>query len=218
MRHSQLLARRRQRLRYRSDMRIFSIWAKSRGLNPIPAQPETVAGILASKADAGVAVATVARRLAAPAEQREVADLGAEERLRAVANQRAELIAVRSGEHQGQPAARLAHGQCITGGLERVHRVDAVVGRDRMLRFVDHQTGEPARAFDEFAERVGQGRAGRLTDGIEIDRKAPGAEIFLIRVARMSLLPVLSTARNAALIASAIRRLGSADLSAQRST
>ena len=50
---------------YRSDWKIFTAWCQSRGLASLPATPETAAAFLTHLADAGLARATVGRRLAA---------------------------------------------------------------------------------------------------------------------------------------------------------
>jgi site-specific recombinase XerD len=53
------------RTAYRSDFRIFTSWCTSRGVCPLPAAAETVAGFLAAQAAAGLAASTVTRRGAA---------------------------------------------------------------------------------------------------------------------------------------------------------
>lgn len=50
---------------YASDWRIFEQWCASRALTALPACPETVSAFLAAQADAGLARATIGRRLAA---------------------------------------------------------------------------------------------------------------------------------------------------------
>jgi site-specific recombinase XerD len=50
---------------YRSDFRIFTSWCASRGVSPLPAAAETVAGFLAAQAEAGLAASTISRRGAA---------------------------------------------------------------------------------------------------------------------------------------------------------
>ena len=50
---------------YASDFKIFTAWCAAHGLAALPAAPETVAGFLADQARAGVAAATLNRRLAA---------------------------------------------------------------------------------------------------------------------------------------------------------
>lgn len=50
---------------YRSDWGIFAAWCETRSLRPLPGTPETLAAFLASEADAGRAVSTIRRRLAA---------------------------------------------------------------------------------------------------------------------------------------------------------
>jgi site-specific recombinase XerD len=53
------------RAAYRSDFAIFRTWCASRGVNALPATPETVAGFLAAQAEAGLAASTISRRGAA---------------------------------------------------------------------------------------------------------------------------------------------------------
>lgn len=50
---------------YRSDWRIFSLWCAARGLEPLPATPETVARFLSAEAMAGAKASTIGRRAAA---------------------------------------------------------------------------------------------------------------------------------------------------------
>jgi site-specific recombinase XerD len=50
---------------YASDWRLFTAWCEVRALASLPASPETVAAFLAAQADAGLARATIGRRLAA---------------------------------------------------------------------------------------------------------------------------------------------------------
>jgi site-specific recombinase XerD len=50
---------------YRSDWKIFGDWCAAQGVDTLPASPETVAIFLAAQADAGIAPATLSRRLAA---------------------------------------------------------------------------------------------------------------------------------------------------------
>jgi site-specific recombinase XerD len=50
---------------YRADFAIFSRWAKSHNLSPLPADPDAVAAFLAAEGDAGRRPATITRRLAA---------------------------------------------------------------------------------------------------------------------------------------------------------
>ena len=50
---------------YASDWKIFDTWCRSVAAVSLPALPETVAGFLASEADAGRAVSTLRRRLSA---------------------------------------------------------------------------------------------------------------------------------------------------------
>ena len=50
---------------YASDWRIFTAWAKDRGLPSHPASPETICLFLASQADFGVKASTLSRRVAA---------------------------------------------------------------------------------------------------------------------------------------------------------
>lgn len=50
---------------YRSDWRIFAAWCSARGLEPLPATPETVARFLLAEADAGFKASTINRRAAA---------------------------------------------------------------------------------------------------------------------------------------------------------
>ena len=49
---------------YASDWRIFTAWAKDRGLPSHPASPETICLFLASQADSGVKASTLSRRVA----------------------------------------------------------------------------------------------------------------------------------------------------------
>jgi len=53
------------RAAYRSDFRIFTTWCTARGVCPLPASAETVAGFLAAQAEAGHAASTISRRGAA---------------------------------------------------------------------------------------------------------------------------------------------------------
>jgi site-specific recombinase XerD len=53
------------RAAYQSDFSIFRAWCASRGVNALPATPETVAGFLAAQAEAGLAASTISRRGAA---------------------------------------------------------------------------------------------------------------------------------------------------------
>jgi hypothetical protein len=50
---------------YRSDWRIFTAWCSARGLEVLPAAPETVAAFLAAEAKAGVKTSTIGQRCAA---------------------------------------------------------------------------------------------------------------------------------------------------------
>jgi site-specific recombinase XerD len=50
---------------YRADFDAFTSWCAARGVSPLPATPETVAGFLASQAEAGFAAATIGRRISA---------------------------------------------------------------------------------------------------------------------------------------------------------
>jgi len=50
---------------YGSDWRLFTAWCHARGVQPLPATSATVAGFLASEADAGRRVATITRRCSA---------------------------------------------------------------------------------------------------------------------------------------------------------
>lgn len=50
---------------YASDLRTFAAWCAPRGLAPLPASPATLAAYVASLADAGRAVSTIERALAA---------------------------------------------------------------------------------------------------------------------------------------------------------
>jgi site-specific recombinase XerD len=50
---------------YRSDWRIFTAWCIARGLEPLPAAPDTIARFLASQAQASVKASTIGRRAAA---------------------------------------------------------------------------------------------------------------------------------------------------------
>lgn len=50
---------------YRSDWRIFNAWCSARGLEPLPATPETVARFLLAEAEAGLKASTINRRAAA---------------------------------------------------------------------------------------------------------------------------------------------------------
>ena len=67
--HAQDYARERHapatRRAYRTDYRLFSLWARGRGLVSLPAEPATVAAFLASEADAGRSVSTLEHRMAA---------------------------------------------------------------------------------------------------------------------------------------------------------
>ncbi len=53
------------RTAYKSDFAIFRRWCLAREVNAFPATPETVAGFLASEAEAGLAGSTITRRCAA---------------------------------------------------------------------------------------------------------------------------------------------------------
>jgi site-specific recombinase XerD len=53
------------RAAYQSDFSIFRTWCASRGVNVLPATPETVAGFLAAQAESGLAASTISRRGAA---------------------------------------------------------------------------------------------------------------------------------------------------------
>jgi site-specific recombinase XerD len=53
------------RAAYKSDFAIFESWCSVRGVDALPAMPETVAGFLASEADAGRKAATIGRWCAA---------------------------------------------------------------------------------------------------------------------------------------------------------
>lgn len=50
---------------YRADWRDFVAWCEERGLQPLPASPETVALYVAHLADAGRKASTIQRRLSA---------------------------------------------------------------------------------------------------------------------------------------------------------
>lgn len=50
---------------YRSDWRHFAAWCAARGLEPLPATPETVARFLSAEAMAGIKASTLGRRVAA---------------------------------------------------------------------------------------------------------------------------------------------------------
>jgi site-specific recombinase XerD len=50
---------------YGSDFQIFRAWCNGRGVNALPAAPESVAGFLAAEAQRGVRPSTVGRRVAA---------------------------------------------------------------------------------------------------------------------------------------------------------
>jgi site-specific recombinase XerD len=50
---------------YRADFEAFRSWCAARGVSPLPATPETVAGFLAAQAEAGRASATIGRRISA---------------------------------------------------------------------------------------------------------------------------------------------------------
>jgi len=50
---------------YANDWEIYARWCAARGLGPLPSAPAQVATFLAAQADAGLAVATLERRLAA---------------------------------------------------------------------------------------------------------------------------------------------------------
>jgi site-specific recombinase XerD len=50
---------------YRSDIRSFEAWCSERGVQGIPATPETVASFLAHEAQRGLAVSSISRRAAA---------------------------------------------------------------------------------------------------------------------------------------------------------
>lgn len=50
---------------YTADARAFEAWCRQYGLIPLPASPEAVAGFLVHEAEAGRAVSTIGRRLAA---------------------------------------------------------------------------------------------------------------------------------------------------------
>jgi site-specific recombinase XerD len=50
---------------YRSDWQIFAAWCSARGLEALPATPETVARFLSAEATAGVKASTLGRRAAA---------------------------------------------------------------------------------------------------------------------------------------------------------
>ena len=50
---------------YASDFRIFEAWCLKRGLNPLPAFPESLCAFLADEASAGRRASTLGRRLAA---------------------------------------------------------------------------------------------------------------------------------------------------------
>jgi site-specific recombinase XerD len=50
---------------YGSDFKIFARWCASRGMNALPAMPDTVAAFLACEVDRGIQPSTIARRLAA---------------------------------------------------------------------------------------------------------------------------------------------------------
>jgi site-specific recombinase XerD len=53
------------RAAYKSDFEIFQAWCAGRGVDALPASPATVAGFLASEADAGRKASTIGRRCAA---------------------------------------------------------------------------------------------------------------------------------------------------------
>jgi hypothetical protein len=50
---------------YRTDFRLFGTWCGDRGLEPLPATPEAVAGYLAHLADSGAKASTISRKVAA---------------------------------------------------------------------------------------------------------------------------------------------------------
>jgi len=50
---------------YRADWRIFAAWCAERGLDPLPATPETVARFLSAQANEGAKASTIGRRAAA---------------------------------------------------------------------------------------------------------------------------------------------------------
>lgn len=50
---------------YRSDWRVFTTWCSARGLEPLPAAPETVARFLSDQAMGGAKTSTITRRAAA---------------------------------------------------------------------------------------------------------------------------------------------------------
>jgi site-specific recombinase XerD len=58
---------------YRSDFAQFTAWCSARGVNPLPASPETTAAFLASEAEKGLKPSTVGRRAAAVAHAHKLA-------------------------------------------------------------------------------------------------------------------------------------------------
>ena len=50
---------------YAADVGIFSDWCAARGVSPLPAMPEIIAGFLASEAERGIRPSTIGRRVAA---------------------------------------------------------------------------------------------------------------------------------------------------------
>jgi site-specific recombinase XerD len=53
------------RAAYRADFRLFGAWCNAKGVDALPASPETVAAFLAHEADQGSAASTITRRCAA---------------------------------------------------------------------------------------------------------------------------------------------------------
>jgi site-specific recombinase XerD len=62
------------RVAYRSDFFAFREWCAARGVDALPASPESVAGYLASEAEAGLAASTITRRCAAIRHAHKLAD------------------------------------------------------------------------------------------------------------------------------------------------
>jgi len=53
------------RAAYRSDIAVFRNWCELRGVEPVPASPETVASFAAAQAGQGLKPSTISRKLAA---------------------------------------------------------------------------------------------------------------------------------------------------------
>ncbi len=60
---------------YRSDFALFRAWCLSRGVDELPASPETVAGYFAAMAEAGLRPSTIGRRCSAIRYAHKLADL-----------------------------------------------------------------------------------------------------------------------------------------------